>query len=386
MSTRALFIYPADFDATTATRRVLEASKGLFTELKFFYWARNGHNKDTGDAFYEGIPKEVFLKVAPPRSIYVVWLTIYYQWWLLNKIVKYRPDFISAFYFYTAFPALIYKYLFNRNCKIVYDPRDYFAVCYLVHPIVTWILRLVDNVFMLLSDRVIFPDRQYFTYYGMFTMPDWKYFVIPNSTEDSFSVISHESIYDVYNIPVDNIIIPIIGYFSDSRGKDLYFKVIESRVEGVSFIVAGVIRDKTDEAFFRSQPNVIFLDKISYIHALSIMKQSTFVPLLYNPASLNNKHAIPTKFYDSLMVGTPVMVTYEQTDVFQLVKNHDLGCAIAYDDLDEFLEILDKFKCNQFLFNSDKLRQYFLQNYDFSIYKDGLNEFYNNLLNSKVNN
>ena len=98
---RVLFLYPDDFDATTATRRVLESSRSLFPNLKFLYWARTGVPKETRDEFYEGIEKEVFLKKAPPRSLKVLWITILFQFWLLKRIIRYKPELISAFYFYS---------------------------------------------------------------------------------------------------------------------------------------------------------------------------------------------------------------------------------------------------------------------------------------------
>ena len=380
MADRVLFLYPDDYDATTATRRVLEAGRNLFPELKFLYWARNGVPRETKDSFYDGIQKEVFLKVAPPRSLKVVWITLIYQVWLLRKIIAYKPGFISAFYFYTALPALLYKYIFNRKCKVVYDPRDYFAVCYIVHPAITWTLRLVDNIFMRLADQVIFPDKQFFTYYGMFKMPQEKYFILPNSTEDCYGELVNDCINTTYNIPAGSIIVPLIGYFSETRGKDLFFKVIKMQPEGVHFIVAGVIRDPSDEAFFRSQSNVTFLDKIPYRKALWIMRESTFVPLLYDPASLNNKYAIPTKFYDSLMVGTPVMVSFEQEDVYHIVSTFKLGVGIAYNNVEQFLENLIIFRQNTHVFNRSDLRTHFLSTYDFSLYKQGLYDFYKKLI------
>lgn len=380
MAARVLFLYPDDYDATTATRRVLEAGRNLFPELKFLFWARNGAPREIKDSIYNDIQKEVFLKVAPPRSLKVVWLTLVYQLWLLRKIIAYKPDFISAFYFYTALPALLYKFIFNRKCKVVYDPRDYFAVCYIVHPAITWVLRLVDNIFMRFADQVVFPDKQFFTYYGMFKMPQEKYFILPNSTEDCYDELVNDDIYATYNIPTGSIIVPLIGYFSETRGKDLFFKVIKMQPEGVHFIVAGVIRDPFDEAFFRSQPNVTFLDKIPYSRALWIMKESTFVPLLYDPASLNNKYAIPTKFYDSLMVGTPVMVSFEQEDVYHIVSAFKLGIGIAYNNVEQFMENLIIFRQNTRVFNRNDLRTYFLSNYDFSLYKQGLHDFYKKLI------
>lgn len=380
LKAKALFLYPDDFDATTATRRVLKSSSDLFSDLKFLFWARNGVVKITNDDLYLSIKKDVFIRKVRPRSLHVVFVTLLFQFWLLKRIRQYKPEMIVSFYIYTIIPALVYKYVFNRNCKVVYDPRDYFAVCFDIPGVLSGLLKVIDNLFMQLADRVVFPDQQYFNHYGLFKMNADKYFIIPNSMSAEPERIPVLDFRKELGLPEDMMIVPLIGYFSGGRGRDMVFDVIRRKPEGVHFVVAGNIRDPHDEVFFRACSNVTYLDKIPYLKALALMQQSAFIPLLYNPKLLNNRFAIPTKFYDSIMVGTPVVVTHQQADLSEMVVRNELGVSINYDSADEFFSVIMKFKDGVINSDSQMLQSYFLEHYDFKVFKNGLHDFYLGLI------
>ena len=376
MLIKTVFLYPDYYDNTTATRRVLETAKDLFPDLSFFYWERAGVQSSFSDPLYDGIKKTTFKRQAPPRSFKVLLVTLQFQWWLLCKVRAERPQIICAFYIYTILPALVYKYLFNRKCKVLYDPRDYFAVVFKFPSALRYLLRLIDNLFIKLSDRVLFPDRQYFTHYGIFELKKEKFFVLPNSTADKLSGIKKESLHEQLNIPGETKIVPIIGYFSEDRGRKMFYEAIRQQIKGIHFVVAGAFRDENDIAFFKSSPNVTYLGKIPYLDALWIMQQSAIVPIMCSPESLNYKYAIPTKFYDSTMVGTEVLVSDGQVDVSRIIQNDELGYCIPYNDAEAFLKVLTQLPVQKDPERVARIRDYFLQNYDFSIFQSGLRSFY----------
>lgn len=379
MSIKTVFLYPDYFDNTTATRRVLETAKDLFPDLTFFYWERAGVQSSHSDPLYDGIKKTIFKRYAPPRSLKVLLVTLQFQWWLLCRVRAEKPQIICAFYIYTILPALLYKYIINRKCKVIYDPRDYFAVVFNFPSILRYLLKLIDNLFIKLSDRVLFPDQQYFTHYGMFGLEKSKYFIIPNSTSDKRNSIKNISLHNQLGIPVGTKIVPIIGYFSEDRGRRMFYEAIRQQPDGIHFVVAGAFRDEKDIAFFKSQNNVSYLGKIPYIEALWIMEQSAIVPILCSPDSLNYKYAIPTKFYDSTMVGTEVLVSDGQVDVARIIQTNGLGYIIPYNNADAFLKILQELPVIKKEVNVSRIRQYFLENYDFKLFQSGLRSFYLNL-------
>lgn len=381
MTKRSIFLYPDYYDSTTATIRILTSSKDIFNDLHFFYWARTGRIKENDDIIYDGIKKTPFTLCAKPRSLHVLWLFVKFQFWLLKNIIKKKPTFISAFTFYTIFPALIYKYFMNWKCKVLYDPRDYIAVCYKVNKVIVFVIQLLDNIVIQLADFVIFPDKQYFTYYGFFKLKSSKYFILPNSTSDQYELLPDEDIYTKYAISKRKILVPILGYFAETRGREVFYNIIKEKIDSVHFIVAGSFRDSNDVMFFESMKNVTFLGKVSYVEALSIMKNSHFTPLLYDPESLNNKYAYPTKYYDSLMVGTPLLVSKGQLNIWNEIVEFDLGYGIEYNSLSDFKELLLKLIKDEKRFDKQRLRAIFLSKYDFNLYKKLLRDVYLKLTN-----
>jgi hypothetical protein len=378
-----LFLFPNDFDATTAARRVLDAGGEIFPDIKFLYWSRNGMKHGNEDEFYKNIDKEAYARTAPPRSIQVLGITFLFQFWLFSKIKQNKPKYIVAFYFYTILPALAYKYLFDTTCMVIYDPRDYFAVCFKINRMLSWLLRFIDNLFIQMADRVIFPDFQYFRHYGMFRIKKYKYFVVPNSTGDALDEISQADIRAELGIPSNSTIIPIIGYFSDARGKAMLFESIKMNLPGVHFVVAGNMRNADDIAFFKSQPNVSYLGKIPYKKALWVMRNSAFVPLFYDPSLKNHMYAIPTKFYDSLMVGIPVVLSSQLIDAVALSRKHQLGFDLEYNDLTGFVNLICRFRDKQVDIPEKTLRNLYLEQFDFNIHASRLKAFYADVIKTE---
>lgn len=374
---KGLFLFADYFDSTTTIIRVLKASKDIFGEVNFLYWARLGKERNPPEEdLYKDLKFDAFTKTANPRSLSALFLFVKFQWWLFKKLLEKKSDFVVAFTFYTIFPSLVYKYFINWKCKVIYDPRDYAADSYRVNKIVNFLIRLVDNIFIKASDFVIFPDRQYFIYYGLFKLKNEKFLILPNSTEDSFEQVEKNDVYLKYNLPKDKFIIPVIGYFSETRGEKILFDLIRKKDPRLLFVFAGDIRDENHLNFFKENDNVIYLKKIPYIDALTIMKEALLVPQLYDPELNNNVYALPTKYYDCLMVGTPIVVSLGQKDVAQEIISNNFGWAIDYYDVEALAQIIDNYIADRQAINKLELRKFFLEKYDYNIHKFKLREAY----------
>lgn len=381
MKIKAFFLFPDYYDATTTSRRVLNATKPIFDEIEFIYWARLGHIRKKEETIFSSVTKTAYTKTAKPRSLGVLVLFLRFQFWILTNLITKKPKFVIAFTFYTILPALLYKYLFNWKCKVIYDPRDYVSVSYRINKVVSCILNFIDNLFIKFSDFVIFPDRQYFIYYGKFKLPENKYLILPNSTEDFYEHTLSNNIFEKYHLPRDKHIIPVLGYFSETRGEKILFDLIKEKHQNFHFVFAGDIRDKNHLDFFENnKENVSFIGKIPYLDALTIMKEALFVPQLYDPKLLNNVYALPTKYYDCLMVGTPIIVSNGQIDVANEIVKNNFGWSIDYYDLDSLRKIMFEFSANSDTINKDKLRAYFLANYDYIIFKPKLRAVYSKFI------
>ena len=377
---KGILIYADYFDATTSSLRAMTALKPIIDEVNIFYWARTGAERTTIDPIFEGVKFCAFTQTAKPRSLEVIFLFVQFQIWILRGLIREKKDFVIAFTFYTIFPALVYKFFINRKCKVIYDPRDYVANTYRINRFLCFILRFCDNVFIRISDFVIFPDRQYFNYYGMFKLSSKKYFILPNSTSDRYNEVKNIDIYKKFHIPKDKLIIPVLGYFSENRGEKILFDCIKRNVKNILFVFAGDIRDQRYLDFFEKHKNILFLGRVPYLDALAIMKNAVLVPQLYDPKLKNNAYAFPTKYYDCLMVGTPIVVSKGQIDVATEIKENHFGWIIDYEDSESLMQIIQDYSKSSEGVDKKKFREYFLKKYDYSIFEIGLRGAYDSLL------
>lgn len=379
MKSKAVFLYADYYDATSHIIRLLTSANPVFETIDIVYWARLGRPREKPkDDLYNNTSFICFVSPAPTSKAKVFLKLIKYQWFLLKYLIKTKPSFVTAITFYTILPAIVYKYFYKINSTVFYDPRDYVANTFKFGKFITFILKLIDNVYIKLSDFVLFPDNQYFIHYGLFSLKPDKYLIIPNSTEDSFCEIDKINIFKKYCIPNDKYIIPILGFFNADRGEKILFELIKLKDERLIFIFAGDIRDENYLQFFDDNENVIFLGKIPYKDALAIMNSSLVVPQLYDPALKNNVYAYATKYYDCLMIGTPVVTTDGQINMASEILKNNFGWVINYYDTKALMDVIDNYIKNPNIIDKEKLRTYFKNNYDYSRYKIKLTEIYKN--------
>ena len=75
--------------------------------------------------------------------------------------------------------------------------------------------------------------------------------------------------------------------------------------------------------------NIYYYGRISYDEALSLEQQCDIMLAIYDPTIENHRFAAPNKFYESLMLGKPVVMV-RGTGMSQVVENNDIGVLIDY--------------------------------------------------------
>lgn len=87
------------------------------------------------------------------------------------------------------------------------------------------------------------------------------------------------------------------------------------------------------EEFFKDMDakfeNIFFYGRLSYEHTLSLEKECDIMLAIYDPKIENHRFAAPNKFYESLMLGKPVIMV-KNTGMSQLVEDNDIGVLIDY--------------------------------------------------------
>lgn len=77
--------------------------------------------------------------------------------------------------------------------------------------------------------------------------------------------------------------------------------------------------------------NITFYGKLSYDQTLSLESQCDIMLAVYDPSIENHRFAAPNKFYESLMLGKPVVMV-RGTGMAAIVEKQDLGVLIDYSE------------------------------------------------------
>lgn len=75
--------------------------------------------------------------------------------------------------------------------------------------------------------------------------------------------------------------------------------------------------------------NIFFYGKLSYEKTLSLENECDIMLAVYDPSIENHRFAAPNKFYESLMLGKPVVMVLE-TGMSNIVATNNLGVLIEY--------------------------------------------------------
>ncbi len=110
----------------------------------------------------------------------------------------------------------------------------------------------------------------------------------------------------------------ILSYFSKHPEHDLYlggFGIMEHEIEQAA----------------ETYDNIHFAGRIPYDETLALEQLCDVMIAAYDPAEENNRMAAPNKFYESLMLGKP-MIMAENTGMSDVLVKHDIGVLIEYSE------------------------------------------------------
>lgn len=137
------------------------------------------------------------------------------------------------------------------------------------------------------------------------------------------------------------------------------------------------------ESFFvdmsKKHNNIIFHGKLSYDQTLSLERQCDIMLAVYDPSIENHRFAAPNKFYESLMLGKPVIMV-RGTGMSDVVEEQDLGVLIDYSEK-SFSEGLTKLldRKNEWQIMGEKAKLIYKEKYNWDEMRNRLKDLYENL-------
>ena len=129
--------------------------------------------------------------------------------------------------------------------------------------------------------------------------------------------------------------------------------------------------------------NIFFYGRIPYNQTLELEKQCDIMVAIYNPSDENCRLAAPNKFYESLMLGKPVIMA-KGTGMSRVVEQNDIGELIEFSE-EGFEEGLRKLlsRRDEWPAMSERMKKLYTEQYSWDEMRRRLIDLYEQLSQCK---
>lgn len=289
---------------------------------------------------------------------------------VIGKLRSLKPSLIHACDLDTVIPAILYKYLFGRDTKIIYDILDFIYTFHSPIPgFIRGVLKRTDRLAMSISNLVMIPDENRLDFVPLRYHPKTK--VIYNTPDINFCYLPRRESRD------DRISILYVGGMSGDRGIKILLDTVKDFPERVTLTIGGQ-GELADLAlqYSNAYENIRFIGQVEYERVLELTAGSDVLYAAYNPDFTVNKFASPNKFFEAIAYGKPIIVA-RGTSVDEKVADYDMGYVIDYTE--------DSLRSTILKLNREELRQKGMnatrafEKYNWNRMKQALEEIYSGL-------
>lgn len=239
--------------------------------------------------------------------------------WLVKNKATY--DIVHAFDFDTGFVASQCAQKFNK--KFVYHILDYYVASHGLRNTVLEkpICKLENSIINQADATIICTEKRKEQIAG--TNP--KRLAVIHNTPSATQMKQCEA----KTKQTGRIKIAYVGILEPSRLiKDIADVVSESN--DLEFHVGGFgTLDKYFAERARDVENIFYYGRLTYDHTLSLENECDIMLAIYDPVVDNHRFAAPNKFYESLMLGKPVIMA-RGTGMSEVVEANAIGELIEF--------------------------------------------------------
>lgn len=307
--------------------RIIRTSRSLVKmghDVHFIGWDRRSEpprNIDLGGGQLH------VLRYSRPLSRSSLWAQIRFSLFTIQQLSRLRPDVVCAANEENAVRVLPFRKLLYKRlvCDVIDSQRDVFSNRILP---VRLLWSFISELAHISSDTLIATDHTRFQRFGRHKC---KTKVIGNYPEDPGEGLSKQ-------FPAGKITIYVAGVLTENRGLRQILGAIKD-LPDVSITAAGWPTDAFSSETFIRHPQVHYLGHVSLAKSLELAANSDAVLTFYAPNCRNNILASPTKLYEAMSVGRPVIMNRE-AQVAKWVEEKSLGFTCAYEDRDGLRNIV----------------------------------------------
>lgn len=249
---------------------------------------------------------------------------IVFQFRILRWLFRHRHEYdaIHAFDFDTGFAAMLCARILRK--KLIYHILDYYVDGHSISGkrlgalIRFWETRVINS-----ADATIICTEKRKSQLGAASP---KMLVVIHNTPDHAQ--QTECAFALKGDPHRTR----IAYVGILASKRLLKEAAEAiaQMEDVEMHIGGF---GEYEAWFQTAaqrwPNVFYYGKLQYAETLALEKQCDLMIAAYDPSMRNHRYAAPNKFYESIMLGKPLIMA-RGTGCSEVIEANDIGILTEY--------------------------------------------------------
>ena len=120
--------------------------------------------------------------------------------------------------------------------------------------------------------------------------------------------------------------------------------------------------------------NIIYYGKLKYQDTLALEENCDLLFAIYNPNVKNHYYAAPNKFYESMMLGKPIIMA-RNTGLDHILEKYEIGYVIEY-NYRALEKLLDSLSMEELAKNKEKRQMLFNEKFSWSIMAQRLKSLY----------
>lgn len=314
-------------DSNRTFEKIVSSLASRFSEVSVAAWDRTGLKDRSsiidGVAYYYIMRgwgyKNWTLLIAKP--LWVLRLFFY--------LLRQNPDLIWAATFECALPATLISWI--KNIPFIYYIHDNFSISYPFPHLLRLMIEKLDYWIMKKAAAIIVPDENRIQ---SFAEPfRYKIHILPNTPNGEIAPSFTE-------IPDRPFTIYATGSIEIGRGLKTLINAC-ARLSGCRILIAGRAPEKELVDFIKSSGEYIdFRGEVSHRTALELYNEADVVFAFYDPSLPIYVLASPTKLYEAMMMGKPVIVN-EEAKISAKVRDWGIGYICSYYDENALTDIID---------------------------------------------
>ena len=239
----------------------------------------------------------------------------------LCRILANNNAIIHACDLDAAFPAILYKKIFNKRSKVIFDIFDWFsATLSNQNFIIRKAFLIMEWLCIKYSDYIILCEPERIDQIPYKINKD-RLYILPNipsfATADFFNIDK--------NLRFDNHLLTVsyVGGLYDQRCLDEIISIAEDGL--INLLIAGFGDVKIEERLKSLNSKTIkYFGRVKYDQGLNIMYNADIIYAMYSKDNPNHFYAAPNKYYEAMFLGRPIIST-KGINMERKIQINDMG-------------------------------------------------------------